>query len=141
MTHRMELSGIMLSLKKQMNSKPTYLEKSHLKWTVIFALFLSLFTFSSNYTNSISLQTSPFFQTEWVYETRRNFIVPTQFRKALREPGASLKKYTQQIFAFNKLIIIKLTKLAKAFLSILTTSSFFVQEATVQYPIEIDSPH
>jgi hypothetical protein len=104
-------------------------------------LFLSFFTFSSNQVNSITLQSNPVFQTEWVYESRRNFNVSTRFRKVLGKIGISLKEYHLKNSAFNELVLIKLTKLAKAFLSIVTTSSFFVQEATVQYLIETVSLH
>ncbi len=121
-----------------MNCKSTYLEKSLLKWTVIFALFLSLFTFSYTYNNSIALKTSPVFQTEWVYEWRRSFTAPTRFRKTLRNAAISFKKYSLQAFAFNQLVKAKLTKIIQISISISTTTRFFVQEATVQYPTEID---
>lgn len=124
-----------------MNCKSTYFEKKQAKWAVVFALFLSLLTFSNNGVHATTLQSNLIFQTEWVYETRRNFIAPARFRKALRKTGISLKEYHLKISAFNELVRIKLRKLAKAFLSISNTPSFFVQETTVQYPIEIDSLH
>lgn len=120
-----------------MNCKPTYFEKKQAKWAVVFALFLSLFTFSNNGVHAITLQSNLIFQTEWVYETRRNFITPARFRKALRKTGIFLKEYHLKISAFNELVRTKLTKLAKAFLFISNTPRFFVQETISQYPAEI----
>ena len=119
-----------------MNCKSSYLERDPLKWTILFALFLSLFTVSNNYNNSTALQTNPVFQTEWVYEIQRNFANPTRFRKTRRKTGILLKKYSLQVSAFNQLVRVKLTKIIEIFFSISTTERFFIQEATVQYPAE-----
>ena len=120
-----------------MNCKSTYLEKKYLKWTVILVLFLSLFTFSSSQANSITLQSNPLFQTEWVSELRKSFSTSSVFNKSIRKTGTSITEYDQQISAFNKLVRIKLRKLAKAFLTPSNTPSFFVQKAISLYPTEI----
>lgn len=120
-----------------MNCKTIYLEKKHLKWTAILVLFLSLLTFSSNQFNSITLQSNPVFQTEWVSGLRKSFSTSSVFNKSTRKTATSIIEYDLQISAFNKLVTTRLTKLAKAFLPTSNTSSFFVQEAISQYPAEI----
>ena len=120
-----------------MNCKSTYLEKNHLKWAAILVLFLSLFTFSSNQANSITLQSNPVFQTEWVSGLQKNFSTSTVFNKSTRKTCTSINEYDLQISAFNELVKTKLTKLAKAFLPTSHTSGFFVQETISQYPTEI----
>jgi hypothetical protein len=120
-----------------MNCKSTYLEKNHLKWAAILVLFLSLFTFSSNQTNSIILQSNPVFQTEWVSGLQKSFSTSSVFNKLTRKTCTSINEYDLQISAFNELVKTKLTKLAKAFLPTSNTSSFFVQETISQYPTEI----
>jgi len=120
-----------------MNCKSTYLEKNHLKWTAILVLFLSLFTFSSNQINSITLQSNPVFQTEWVSGLLKSFSTSSVFNKSTRKTATSIKKYDQQISTFNELVRVKLTKLTKAFLPTSNTPGFFVQEAASQYPAEI----
>ena len=120
-----------------MNCKSTYLEKNHLKWAAILVLFLSLFTFLSNQANSITLQSNPVFQTEWVSGLQKSFSISSVLNKLTRKTCTSIKEYDLQISAFNELVKAKLTKLAKAFLSISNTPSFFVQETISQYPAEI----
>jgi predicted membrane metal-binding protein len=120
-----------------MNCKSIYLEKNHLKWAAILVLFLSLFTFSSNQANSITLQSNPAFQTEWVSGLQKSFSTSSVFTKSTRKTDISIKEHDLQISAFNELVRIKLRKLAKAFLPTSNTPSFFVQETISQYPAEI----
>jgi hypothetical protein len=120
-----------------MDCKSIYFGQKHSKWAVIFALFLSLFTFSNNGSNSIISQSNPAYQTEWFYQKRKDFTAQVLFHKT-RKAGICLKQYGWQILAFNKLLHLKLAKLAETFLSISTTTSFFVQEAISNYPVEIN---
>lgn len=120
-----------------MNCKSTYSTQKHSKWAVIFALLLSLFTFSNSVSNSIIFQNNPCFQTEWVYQKRKHFVAPVVLQKA-RKRAASVKEYFVRILAFNRSLVLKLTKLAETSLSIPNTPSSFVQEAALNYPAEID---
>lgn len=120
-----------------MNCKSTYLEKNHLKWAAILVIFLSLFTFSSNHASSITLRSNPVFQTEWVSGLQKSCSTPSAFERTLRKTGTSIKEYDLQISAFNELVRTKLTKHTKAFIHTSHTPSFFVQEASSQYPTEI----
>ncbi len=120
-----------------MNCKSTYSGQKNSKWAVLFALFVSLFTFSNSVSSSIIFQNNPVYQTEWVDQKRKHFVILVVLQKA-RKRAASIKAYFVRILAFNRLLLLKLTKLAEAFLSISTTSSFFVQEKRLCYPLEID---
>lgn len=121
-----------------MNCKSTYSGQKHSKWAIIFALFVSLFTFSNSVSNSFIFQSNPVFQTEWVDQKRKNSFAPAVFQKALKRIAACIKGYFAQILTFNRLLVVKLMQLTRIVLSIPGISSFFVQEAALNYPLEID---
>ncbi|WP_307532701.1 hypothetical protein [Pedobacter sp. W3I1] len=68
---------------------------------------------------------------------QKSFSNSSIFNKSTRKTAISIKEYDLQISTFNQKVIIKLTKLAKAFLPTSNTPRFFVQEANSQYPAEI----
>lgn len=119
-----------------MNYKSTHSTQKHTKWTVFFALFLSLFTFSNSVSNSIIFQPNPGFQTEWVYQKRNNFTAQAVLQKTAKRSAARLKEYFIRVLAFNKYLLVKLTQLAKTSLSMPTALSSFVLEGALNYPSE-----
>ncbi|MBO9674515.1 MAG: hypothetical protein J7577_13790 [Sphingobacteriaceae bacterium] len=121
-----------------MNCKSTYSGQKHSKWAILFALFLSLFTFSNSISNSIIFQRNPGFQTEWVYQKRKRFIALAIAQKAWKKTAARKKEYFVRMLAFNKLLALKLTKLAEASLSIPAIASLFIKRVTLSYPVETD---
>lgn len=127
----------MLPLIKEMDCKSIYFGKMYSKWVTVVALFLSLITFSNNNVSSILFQHNPSFQTEWVYERRKAALSPV-FRKTNRKPCASISHFLLRIFTLNRLLIVKLAKLAETHLSISTISCLFVRESISLYPIEAD---
>ncbi|WP_147243774.1 hypothetical protein [Pedobacter miscanthi] len=119
-----------------MNCKSTYSAQKHTKWTVFFVMFLSLFTFSNNVSNSIIFQPNPGFQAEWVYQKRNNFTAQAVFQKTAKRNAARLKEFFIRVLAFNKFLLVKLTQLAEASLSIPAALSSFVLEGVPNYPSE-----
>ncbi|RBQ04595.1 hypothetical protein DRW42_18370 [Pedobacter miscanthi] len=99
-------------------------------------MFLSLFTFSNNVSNSIIFQPNPGFQAEWVYQKRNNFTAQAVFQKTAKRNAARLKEFFIRVLAFNKFLLVKLTQLAEASLSIPAALSSFVLEGVPNYPSE-----